>query len=102
VWHAGGVVKASDCAGEDTEALLLGGFFAAFEEGLESEADTEEQDAGVDAFNEGVSDVEFIQGPEHLAEVAYPGEDDAVCIYQALGVIDKFIGHSDLIERVLN
>src|SRR5262249_21304267 len=52
--------EAADDAGKDAEAADFGGFFAGFVESLQAEADAEEWDAGTDAADERVADVEAV------------------------------------------
>ncbi len=95
-------VEALDLAGKDTEAALSGRFFAAFEEALQAEADAEKRHACLDAVDEGVADVHFIQSAQHLSEVADAGQHDLRGAFEAGGVAHQFVSRADFIERVLH
>ena len=88
--------------GKDAEAALVGRFFAAFEEPLQAEADSEKGHAGFDAGHEGVADVHFVERAQHLSEVADAGEDDLRGAFEAGGVADEFVSRADFIERILH
>ena len=82
---AGVLGKPLDHAGIDTESGKFRGFFAALEEGVQAEADSEEGDAGCDALFEGFADAEGIERADELTEVPDAGQDNLVGAAKAGG-----------------
>jgi hypothetical protein len=102
VRDAGCVVEASDHAGKYGEALLVRGFLAAFEERLEAEADSEERDAAMNAVEERLTDLQVVEGLQHLSEVAYAGENELVRLLDAFGVSHEGVRGAEFVEGILD
>src|SRR4051812_27497506 len=100
--NTGGVIKAFDCAWENPEAFPIRRFFAVFKEALQAQADSEEWHARPNAGDESLTDVHFVKGAQHLAEVAHSRKDDLGSPLEARGIGDEFVAGADFIEGVLN
>ena len=81
---------------------LVRGFFATLEEPLQPEADAEERNARADACDERVADVHFVEGAQHLAEVADAWQDDFRRALEPCRIADQLKGCADRIERILH
>ena len=81
---------------------MFGGFFAAFEKALHTETDAQERNVFFDQINEGVADIHFVEGAQHLAKMAYARQDDLSRALNACGVTDQFIFRADFIKGVLD
>ena len=94
--------KAADLAWEETQAALLGRFFARFKQRLQAEADAEERNTGADAFEQRFPHLQLVERAHHLSEMSHAGKNDFRRDAQARSVSNEFVLRADLRQRVLN
>src|SRR5690348_4412512 len=64
---------------KDTKTWAPGRLFTRFEQTLQTHANTEKRYTAANAFNDWLSQPEFIEGSHHLPEVAHARQNDSLC-----------------------
>src|ERR1700722_11810232 len=76
VRHASVSRKTPDLPLKQAKPPLFGRFFARFEQALQSQANPQKWDAGANALQQRVTDLQLIECAHHLPKVADAGEND--------------------------
>src|SRR4051794_14672728 len=79
--------EARNGAGKDPKAMLARRFFALFEQTLQSDADAQERNTGMNLIEQSIAKSEMIESPDHLSEVTDTGQDHLVCALDCFRII---------------